>query len=393
MNVLRGFTFAVYGAMAVLFTFLPLHFKEIGLSKIEIGLVMAGGPLISVIGNPFWGYWSDRLQHIRLVLLLMLAGNFAAALLVFRADGMLGVAFAMLLFFFFQSSLFSQSNSLILNAIEGTAHRFGSFRSWGSLGWAVMAAAAGPVLASLGIGKLGIVYGVMLLAAIAVALWLPRGGAKGAKGGFSFRDYGRLFGDRTLLAFLGLGVLISVPNSVNSTFVSLYMAELGGSETLIGWSVFLSTALEVPAFLLYDKWFGRKTSALVGTLSVVSVLFAVRWLLMATAGGAATVIWIQMTHCLTFGAYYYIGTQLTARLVPPQYRASGQAAYALTWNGLSGIVAGLIGGWMFQSLGPGTAYTVGAAVSAAGAVGFWLLWRTMKRAESPSRDGSMAANP
>ncbi|MDF2716303.1 MAG: metabolite transporter [Paenibacillus sp.] len=388
MNVLRAFTFAIYGAMAVLFTFLPLHFREMGLSKIEIGLIMAGGPLISIIGNPFWGLWSDRLQNIRFVLLIMLAGNFIAAQTLFHVSGLTATVLAMLLFFFFQSSLFSQSNSLILNTIEGTGGRFGSFRSWGSLGWSVMAVAAGPLLASLGIGKLGIVYGTMLLVSIAIAFLLPRGQSGGKGSAFSFRDYGRIFGNKTLIAFFSLGVLISVPNSVNSTFVSLHMSELGGSETLIGWSVFLSTVLEVPAFLLFDRWVRRSTTAMIATLSAASALFAVRWLLMSLADGAVPIIWIQMSHCLTFGCYYYFGTQLTARLVPAQYRASGQAVYALTWNGLSGILAGLIGGWLFQEMGPRFLYTGGAIVSVAGSFGFWLLWRIVRRDERSLSDSA-----
>ncbi|WP_212977768.1 hypothetical protein [Paenibacillus azoreducens] len=39
-----------------------------------------------------------------------------------------------------------------------------------------------------------------------------------------------------------------------------------------------------------------------------------------------------MLHSITFGGYYYIGTQLTSHLVPGEYRSSGQAVYGLTWG-------------------------------------------------------------
>ncbi|GIP31596.1 MFS transporter [Paenibacillus sp. J2TS4] len=376
--ILKMFNFFIYATIAILFTFLPLYFKEMGLETIQIGMIMAGGPFISIIANPFWGYWSDRLQNIRRILVIMLLGNLIVIQAVFHWSGSGILVPAMIVFFFFQSPLFSQSNSLILNAIEGTSYRFGAFRLWGSLGWAVSAVAAGWLLQGIGLDRLGPVYSLLLICSLAFTFGLPRGNAT-AIGQIPNKGYRALFANKYFIAFLLLGVLISIPNSINSTFVSLYIAELGGTESMIGWSAFLSAAFEAPVFLLLDRYLKRNPVTMIACLVLVCLLFAIRWFLMSAVTGAGQIVLTQILHCVSFGSYYYIGTQLTAQMVPRELRATGQAAYALTWAGVSGIVAGVVGGWLFSAVGPRTMYGIGAGISLLGMIGFAILWRQMSK--------------
>ncbi|MBW8348537.1 MFS transporter [Bacillus sp. IITD106] len=379
--VVKLFNFSLYGALAVLLSYFPLYFQEVGFSAVTIGMLLAGGPFISIFANPFWGYWSDRLQNIKKVLIIMLIGNVIVVQIVFQFSALPLVFLAMLLFFNFQTPLFSQSNSLILNTIEGTQYKFGTFRLWGSLGWALMAVAAGPLIGLVGIKNLWILYSVMIIVTILIGLKLPRGKVEGTKS-IQKGGYGKaLLGNKYFLVFVLLGVLISVPNSINQTFLSLYINQLGGSVVLVGWSAFLTAIFEVPVFLLFDRYLKRHTPTMFGCLVLISLLFVIRWYLMSIATGPMQVVFFQMLHCITFGGYYYIGTTLTAKLVPVELRASGQAIYALTWGGISGIIAGIFGGWMFQELGPNTMYLVSTLISLGGVIGFGVLWLRISKTE------------
>ncbi len=106
---------------------------------------------------------------------------------------------------------------------------------------------------------------------------------------------------------------------------------------------------------------------------------------MSMATSPVEIMLYQMLHCLTFGGYFYIGTTLTAKLIPIELRASGQAIYALSWGGLAGIIAGLVGGWMFQELGPTTMYQIAMFIALGGMVGFLLLWQRMKKQEEQEK--------
>src|SRR5690625_1917796 len=112
---------------------------------------------------------------------------------------------------------------------------------------------------------------------------------------------------------------------------------------------------------------------------IISFLFVLRRLLMSLAVNPTQVVLIQILHSLTFGGYYYIGTTLTAQLIPVQLRASGQAIFALTWGGVSGLIAGASGGFMYDALGPSKMYGVTCIVALFGTLGFIFLYKVAKK--------------
>lgn len=374
--ILKIFNFVIYGAMATFNTFFPLYLQQIGVSTIAIGFLLAGGPMISVFANPFWGYWSDRLQNIKRTLIIMLIFNLLIALLVFQVHNYFVIYIVMLAFYFFQTPIFSQSNSLILNLIEGTKVQFGAIRLWSSIGWSITAVSIGPLLTHIGIERLWIPFSIAILITLAFTVALPRGESKGK---FSNNGYRQIFKNKIFVSFALLGVLVSVPNSMNSTFNGIYITSMGGSEGFVGWAIFCASILEVPVFLLLDRFLRKTQGTMVVVLLLVSLLFSVRWLLMSLAQSPIDILLIQCMHAFTFGVYFYVGTQLTALMVPREYRATGQAAFALTWGGLSGFFAGIFGGIIFEKLGAQQMYLFGMILSLAGAIGFYLLWRSMRQ--------------
>lgn len=383
-SIIKAFNFFIFGALSVYSTFFALYLQEIGWSTLEIGTLMAGGPVVSLLANPFWGYMSDRFRNLRMVLIIMLASAMVLMQAVFLVHSQTLIYSTMLLFFFFQVPLFSQSNSLILNAIEGTKYNFGTFRLWGSLGWAAMAASAGPVIGQIGIKQLWILVTVMFLMSLLFGLGLPRGESKPRGEKKEKVNYRSVFANRTFILFLIMGLVLSIPNSMNHTFIGLYIAELGGKAEMIGWAAFLSSIFEVPVFLLLDRYLKRDVKTMMFCLIFVSVLYAIRWVVMAGAGSALQIVAAQLLHSITFGCFYYIGTQMTALLVPAEFRASGQAVYALVYGGLSGLAAGVVGGWLFQEMGASTMYAAGTIMAVFGIAGFAFLFMMLRRAGTAS---------
>lgn len=383
---LKGYMFSVYGALAMLTAYMPVYFSNMGLTKVEISMLLAGGPFISLLANPFWGYWSDRMQNVRKIIIMLLLGNFLFIMIALQMSNYVLLWAMMLIFFFFQSPIFTQSTSLILTSIEGTEYKFGALRLWGSLGWAIIAFASGPVMSTIGVGKLQWVYAVMITCCFIFAIRLPKPkGTQIKKAKASGEDgkrkhsgegltHGSIYKNLYFVCFIGMGVLISVPNSINGTFMSIYIQDLGGSLTYVGAAIFISSIFEAPVFLLLDRYLKKNRTTMMACMIGVTLLFALRWFLMASIHSAFAILLIQMMHCITFGCYFYIGTQLTERIVPREQRASGQAAYSLAWNGISGIIAGLIGGKLYESFGPNQMYLISAMVTLAGVIGFVALW-------------------
>ncbi|WP_231506477.1 MFS transporter [Paenibacillus sp. UNC451MF] len=385
LRMLKVFNFVVYGAIAIYSTFFALYLQNLGISKVQIGLLVSGGPLIGLVANPLWAYFADKIRNNKRILIICLVGNFICMQFVFLTENYVWIYSLMLFFFAFQSPLFTQSNSLILNVIDGTKHKFGEIRAWGSLGWALIAVAAGPIIGWLGMRQLWIVFDFMMLMAICFTFLLPSGNERGLKEKFTNKGYLQVFKNKFFITFVILGILISIPNSINLTFISIYIRDLGGSNTMVGWSAFATAILEVPVFLLLDRYLKKQSGTMLGWVIIIAMLFSFRWLLMSYAASAIQVVFIQLLHSVTFGGYYYMGTQLTSHLVPSPYRSSGQAIYGLTWGGISGIVAGVVGGWMFENLGPTTLYQICFGLTLIGVVGFFLLWFFFKRQEKSGR--------
>lgn len=374
LTSLKLFNFLIYGTMVIFTSFFQLYLQDAGMKKFEIGTLMAIGPFISIFANPFWRYWSDRLLNMRRILIIMMSGALILVQFVFHADTYAMVYFVMILFFFFQAPIFSHSNSLILGYIQDTPYTFDSFRLWGSIGWGITAIAAGQILDWTGISKVSSLLTTLLILAIGAVLLLPSLKRSSETPILYSRGFTSILTNRYFLTFILMGLLVSIPNAMNNTFMSLYITELGGSKGMIGLAVFLSSFLEIAVFFLFSRYIKRKISWMMGCLALVSLLFGLRWLLMANATLPLEVAAIQLLHCITFGGFFFVGTQLTSLLLPRPYRATGQAVYTLTWSGLSGVIGAFIGGWLFQSFGADAMYSTGMLFSLIGAAGFGWMW-------------------
>ncbi|UQZ33914.1 MFS transporter [Paenibacillus sp. PK3_47] len=367
---LKWFNFFVYGTVVLFTSFFPLYLQDVGMNKLEIGSLMSVGALVSIIANPFWGIWSDRYQNLRRIVLVMLTGTLVLSQLVFQAHTYEMIYVSILFFYFFQGPLFAESNTMILSYIQGTGHRFSSFRLWGSLGWALTAILAGPVIGWAGVSVLSYLFAALICAAMLALVALPKLDHSIGTAPLPFKGFRQIFYNPFFLCFIFFGILVSIPNTMNNTFVSLYITELGGSKSMIGFAVFLSSILEMAVLLLCDRFLKRRIPVLLGLLALVSILFVIRWWLMAGATTPLQVAFIQILHCITFGGFFYVGTQLTMLLVPRPYRSSGQALYTLTWSGISGILGGVLGGWLYQNLGAQSMYQSGVFLALIGSLGF-----------------------
>ncbi|NGM82236.1 MFS transporter [Paenibacillus sp. 7124] len=376
---LKWFNFFVYGTMVLFTSFFQLYLQDVGMNKLEIGVLMSIGPFVSIFANPFWGLWAGRYPNIRVIVLLMLAGTLLFSQLIFQANTYETIYAAIILYFFCQTPLFAQSNTLVLSYIYGSEQRFGSFRLWGSLGWALTAIAAGPIIDYGGVSVLSYLFAVLLGLSIVSLATLPKLRHSIGIAPMPLRGFHVLFKNPYFLFFIFFGILVSIPNTVNNTFMSLYINDMGGSKTMVGLAVFLSSIVEVGVFMLCDRYLRRKISVLIGWLALVSLLFALRWWLMAQSTTPLEVAFIQILHSITFGGFFYVGTELTMLLIPRPYRSSAQALYTLSWSGISGMMGGILGGWLFQYLGAQSMYEFCVFLALIGAIGYAGMWVFVRR--------------
>lgn len=370
--------FFVYGSLVIFAAFFQLYLKEIGMSMLEIGSLMAISPLVSLFAHPLWRYFSDQTRNVRLILLIMLIGLLIIGHLVFRANTYSTLYVTMLLLFFFQSPLLAQTNSLTLGMIENTERRYGAFRLWGSLGWSLIALTAGPVINAIGQNGTSFLFSLMLIMSIGSALLLPRSQMTTNTPWITGREIQLTLQNKYFLAFVCFGVLVSVPNAINGIFLPLFMNDLGGSKLEVGGAIFLSTLFEIAVFVLLRRYIKVKITYLMGCITIVSLLFAIRWDLMGEATAPVQIILIQALHAITFGGFFYVGTRLTGLFLPKPLRSAGQTVYTFAISGAAGVIAGLLGGWLYQNFGPVAMYKLGVIMTLIGTIGFAFMWQFLR---------------
>lgn len=369
-TVLRGFSFSFYMTMAVITSYFPLYFQARGYSTIQIGLLYSIGPMLGIFSNLFWGFISDRARTVKKILICILSGQLLMAAIVSQTSQFSLLMVFMALFFFFQTPMSSLNDSLTLLTIRGTKKSYASFRVWGSIGFAAASIVFGMLLKKQGADMtVALCLGTISLTLL-LSLFL-RDAQSANRKKIEFSGIVQIIGSRTFLLFLLTVVTVSVAHRFNDGFLALFLQKLGADQTVVGWSWMVSALSEIPMFFLLSKY-GHRYKEL-PLLVVCSLLYVVRFTLMSLVDNPLWVIAIQALHSVTFGIFMFTVIRYIQRVVPDEYRSTGQAIYAVTWSGVAGLLSGTLGGWLFHSGGPHLMYTVGALLSFLAAIGFLLL--------------------
>ncbi|ALS20994.1 MULTISPECIES: MFS transporter [Paenibacillus] len=361
------FTFSIYTTVAVITSYFPLYFLSKGFSTVQIGLLYSVGPMLGIVSNLFWGVVSDRWQTVKKIVILVLIGQWLTAAFIFRTDAFGLLMVLMGSFYFFQSPMSSLNDSQILLTIKNTGKSYASFRVWGSIGFAAAALVFGKLLKDFGIELTAVLMMITIGCSLLLSLMLKDARQTGYKKP-DFSGLVPIVTSRSFLAFLLTVLVISVAHRMNDGFLALYLERLGADQTIVGWSWMVSAVSEIPIFFWLSKH-GHKYKEL-PLLIICCLVYLARFLLMSVIDNPLWVIGIQFMHSVSFGIFLFTVIRYIQSVVPDQFRASGQALFAITWSGLAGLISGALGGTVFNSWGPHAMYALASALAFAAMLGF-----------------------
>ncbi|GBG00109.1 hypothetical protein Rsub_12850 [Raphidocelis subcapitata] len=155
------------------------------------------------------------------------------------------------------------------------------------------------------------------------------------------------FGQATIMGF-GIGVI--------GDFLFLYLQDLGGSRLLMGLTLTVTCASEIPAFMAQGWLLQRvSTEALLHfVIATYAARLALYWAL-PFAGGAWAVLPIELLHGITFGCGWGGGTvhckRLAERLGLEGLEATLQGCFQGLYFGVGQGLGALLGGVLTQRRG------------------------------------------
>ena len=266
--------------------------------------------------------------------------------LLWNAEGFWGLLLVSLVAVAAMQALPPLGDSLTLSAVYSKGLDYGRIRLWGSVGFIVAAAAAGPLVERLGIDAFLPLLLLMLLltfgavAALPPATRDPKEKARHGKG-----DWRQLLNPR-FLTFLICASLLQASHAAYYAFSTLHWQAAGHSETVIGLLWAEGVIAEVLLFALSGRIVGRmrpSTLLLIGGLCGV-----VRWLVIGETTWLPALVAAQILHAGTFGAAHLGAMHFIARRAPKTLAATAQSLYSALSGGLGMGLALLLAGFLYR---------------------------------------------
>jgi PPP family 3-phenylpropionic acid transporter len=339
------FYWCLFLVIGVFVPFWPVWLADRGMDATEIGVLLAIGTWVKVLGNPLVGQVVDRRGDRRRPMIVLSGAALLAAMLFGVAQGFWALLAVSALYGFLLSSLFPLADNLTVRIAAERGLQYGRIRLWGSLSFIAAAAVGGRVLAGQPPGNvLWLVLGALALMAASTVLlpdarWppAPRRAAPAR----------RLMRHPVFLLFLVGASLVQSSHAVYYGFATLHWRAAGHADDLIGGLWAEGVVAEILLFLA-----GGAVLARLGPqrLLVIAALGGiVRWSVTGLTDDLVPLVLVQVGHALTFGATHLASVHFIARAAPEDLSASAQSLYAAFGTGIGFGIMLPVAGWLYDA--------------------------------------------
>jgi PPP family 3-phenylpropionic acid transporter len=330
-----------------------------------IGLLVAVPTLMTLFAAPAWGGLADALRlHQRLLPAALLATTVATALLL-NAQSFAALLTLVILQAFCAAPIVSLADNAVMSLLGSERHRYGSLRLWGAIGFGVSAVVSGELIARAGFGPSVAIYVTLMAVTAFVASRLP---APELVAPPAFNGLRKLAREPRWMVFLAALLLVGTCAAILNTFFTLYMIGLGASAAVLGLAVAVAGVSELPVFLLAPRILqrGQARGLLLLSFGAYALRAMVYSVLRTPAGGVAA----QVLHGPSFSALWTASVTYARETAPQEWGATAQAAVGSTFFGLAVGFGALIGGVLYDRVGPEILFQLAAAFALAGIATF-----------------------
>jgi MFS transporter, PPP family, 3-phenylpropionic acid transporter len=285
--LLGSLYYSIYwGVVGFFEPFINIYLQRLGISGFQIGLINSLLPLMALVYSPFISALADRHAWRSRILVICSIGLSVAYYVLGLPKMFLGIFVCSFIIAVLRSPTQPLGDALVLRL--GSRHNidYGRMRLWGSFFYAAVSILAGFVLERIGIHWMFPAMAVGYLLVTLIAFWMEEGDPVVKKTSFPWKLF---LHNKTLLALYAAALLMGASTNIFQ-FSSMYMAHLGGGETMVGVLLGATAMCEVPVMLFGGglmRRFGGMRTLLIGLglfgIAYISGLFAwAPWMLVIT---------------------------------------------------------------------------------------------------------------
>ncbi len=360
---LSGFYFFHFAFIGAFAPYWSLYLKSLSFNALQIGVLMSLLHVTRIFAPTAWGYLADHTGKRMLIVQLAAITGLVSYCGVFFGESFLWMFAVMMLMSFFWSASLPLIEATTLSHLGKSTARYGSIRSWGSLGF---------VLAVIGIGYL------LDATEIALLLWVVLGFKLGIVI-FSWRipeaeiashstdalSVQQIFKQPGVLAFFSACLLMAFAHGPYYTFYSIYLVDYGYSKGVIGWLWAIGVICEIGVFFLMSRVMHRFSLKQILAFSFTCAV--ARFLMIGWGVEWPTVMLLaQILHAATYGAHHVAAMMAVHYFFRGRHQAKGQAFYTSFTFGVGGTLGSVFSGYAWEWLGPGFTFSMSAAAALVG---------------------------
>lgn len=356
---LRGaFFYALYWGMVAFFDPFPnVYYAQLGLNGRQIGILGALFPLSALFFSPLISSLADRRAwRVRsLVAACILFGM--SVFLLGIPKSFLGILVVYVFVALARTPIAPLGDGLVSRMASRYQLNFGAMRLWGSLTFAILASVSGFIWWRYGLKAMFPVTGILFLLVAVSAALLEEESATPA---IRKSPFHLLRQDPLLSSLILAAMLMGASNIMGYVFSSVYMAELGGGENMIGLFFGLPAFFEVPT-LLYGIWLMRKWGDIQTTL-VAFCLLGIGLVGYALTTQPWVMIIFGMVRGVAWGLYFISIVTIINKRTPPEMATTFLAILNAGSMGIAPLIASPIAGVIYDLLGPVYVFITGAVL-------------------------------
>jgi len=345
-------------AAACLYRFIAVFYSEIGVSRQRIGVLQFLGPLAAFMGQFFWAAVIDRRAEYKWT---FVSTTFAGTCITFlhllpavqeSYPFLVGVTVAWNLLLCTGGPVVDALCLTVLAEQNLTEEDYGDQRLWCAVGWGGMSLVAGQMIDWLGVPFMFVGFAAIQALNLLICVVCVRSKPDHAAAPSAGRPSGLSLG-RSLccpeVAWFFLNLLqYGVAMSLVENFLLVFLLEdfLNTSKVLLGASVAVMCASEVPVFKFTGRLWSRYGVSLASVITFCQGILALRCVLytLLPPGQPWLVLLVEPLHGITFAAMWTATVEYGQRLAPPGTTAQVQALvngiYEQAAMGLGSLVWG-----------------------------------------------------
>lgn len=360
---LAGFYFFYFAYLGAFAPFFSLYLDGIGMTALEIGVLMSLPQFTRIVAPHLWGWLADRgARGLRIAQVTGVAGTIAW-LGVFAGTGFAWLFAVLLAMTFFWSAALPLMEATTLTHLGDETSRYGRIRVWGSVGF---------IVAVVGVGYLlddwparAVLWVVLALMAGMLGFCWAVPDARLAPHASDDLSIGHIIKRPEVIALITACALMAAAHGPYYTFYTLHLVDHGYSKSVAGWLWALGVICEIGIFVWMPHLFRAFTPRRI--LIASFALAAVRFLLIGWGAGSLALLLIaQALHAASFGSFHAAAIGIVHKLFRGRHQARGQAIYGSLAFGVGGAIGGLASGYAWEPLGAALTFSAAAACALAG---------------------------